>query len=124
MDISKFIPYGRENAISRAELCVLTGFSDRAIRNHVEDARNVQNEKTGFILSSSQCKGYWRSHDIGELEEFIREDENRKKSSAKRNDSIKKYIAEIKGIRVVPVCSHFRRIGTGDLQGQCRIEVS
>ena len=120
MNISKLIPYGKENAISRAELCALTGFSDRINRKYIERLRQ-QGER---ILSSSHYKGYWYSDDVVEIEEFIKEEDSRKASSNKSTDKMRRYIAEQRGIKVVPVRQHLRRVGTGDLQGQQRIEVS
>lgn len=120
MDISKLIPYGKENAISRAELCALTGFSDRINRKYIERLRR-QGER---ILSSSHYKGYWYSDDVIEIREFIKEEDSRKNSANKTTDKLRLYVAEQEGIKVVPVRQHFRRIGTGDLDGQQRIEVS
>jgi hypothetical protein len=126
MDISEvfeIIPLGRENAISRLKLCNRTGLKDRVMRRYIEKARRIQNEKTGFILSSAHYNGYWLSFDVGELKDFVKEDDSRKNSSDKRNDNIKKYIAEQEGIKLVPVRSHYRKVGKGNLDGQCRIEV-
>ena len=36
MNVLDFIPYGRENAISRRELVRLTGFDDRTIRREIK----------------------------------------------------------------------------------------
>lgn len=38
MTITDFIPYGRENAISRQALAQLTGMDDRQVRRMIEDA--------------------------------------------------------------------------------------
>ena len=35
--IVDYIPVGRENAVTRRQLCELTGMRDRALRNAIED---------------------------------------------------------------------------------------
>lgn len=39
MNIVDFIPYGRENAVSREYLSDITGLDDRTVRGMIEDAR-------------------------------------------------------------------------------------
>ena len=39
MGIETYIPFGRENAITRKELCSLTKLSDRKLREQIEQAR-------------------------------------------------------------------------------------
>lgn len=54
MTITDFIPYGRENAISRQALAQLTGMDDRQVRRMIEDARcNV------VIINLQDGKGYY-----------------------------------------------------------------
>lgn len=36
MNIIDYIPYGRENAVSRQELVMRTGMSDRAVRKAIQ----------------------------------------------------------------------------------------
>lgn len=46
-DIVKYIPYGRENAISRDDLAIKVGCSDRIMRDLISKARNweqIQNQ--------------------------------------------------------------------------------
>lgn len=53
--ISDFIPFGKENAITRQTLCSVTGMSDRAVRRMIaqERARGVP------IISCSHSAGYY-----------------------------------------------------------------
>lgn len=69
IDICEYIPYGRKNAVSRAELQRRTGLPDRTVRTLIEAARR----SGAHILSSSADKGYWQSNVPDEIKEFIRE---------------------------------------------------
>lgn len=54
-DIETYIPYGRENAISRKRLAQATGLSDREIREAIALAR-----RNTVILNLSDGNGYFR----------------------------------------------------------------
>ena len=54
-DIEAYIPYGRENAISRKRLAQATGLSDREIRETIALAR-----RNTVILNLSDGNGYFR----------------------------------------------------------------
>lgn len=73
IDITEYIPYGRKNAVSRHELQRRTGLPDRTVRALIEDARR----KGAHILSSSADKGYWKSNNVGEIKEFLRESDGK-----------------------------------------------
>lgn len=49
------IPVGRENAISRAELCIMTGMTDRQMRKAIHDLR-----RNHCILNVQDGSGYFR----------------------------------------------------------------
>lgn len=51
MGIETYIPFGRENAITRKELCSLTKLSDRKLREQIEQAQD------GRGISSSITDG-------------------------------------------------------------------
>ena len=68
MELLNLIPYGRDNAVSRADLVRLTGWNDRKVRDEIK--RLLRNGER--ILSSSSAKGYWRSDDPDEIERFLR----------------------------------------------------
>ena len=55
MDIVDYIPFGRENAVTRAQLRSRTGIDDRAIRDRIADAR-----RDTVILNMQDGKGYFR----------------------------------------------------------------
>ena len=55
MDIVDYIPFGRENAVTRAQLRSRTGIDDRAIRDMIATAR-----RDTVILNMQDGKGYFR----------------------------------------------------------------
>lgn len=64
MDIMTFIAKGKENAISRQELCVMLNLPDRQVRKLIQDAR----DRGEIILNAQDGAGYYTSDDVGELE--------------------------------------------------------
>ncbi len=99
IDITEYIPYGRKNAVSRHELQRRTGLPDRTVRALIEDARR----KGAHILSSSADKGYWKSNNVGEIKEFLRESDGRIRKTAQTVEALRRYVAEQEGEDVVPV---------------------
>ena len=73
MEIERYIPFGRENAISRRELVRLTGIPDRKVREIIKLANRRLKPSGVAILSSSAQRGYWRTDDISEMEAYLRE---------------------------------------------------
>lgn len=69
MGIERYIPFGRENAVTRAQLCTLTGLPDRKVRKEIEQAR-----RSGFIIINQQDgKGYYQTDDLDEIERQYRQ---------------------------------------------------
>lgn len=54
MNISDYIPFGKDNAISRKKLEKVTGLSDRDIREEIAMAR-----RNTVILNLSNGQGYF-----------------------------------------------------------------
>lgn len=86
MEIKKFsiidyIPEGSEHAISRKNLCRITGLSDRLVRNLIEEAR-----RETIIISNNDGSGYWlfpehptdKEKDL--LNRYVKQQESRAKS--------------------------------------------
>lgn len=68
------IPYGRENAVSRPELCRLTGLNDREVRRQIAELRAVDSEDNMVIASSSRRgRGYFLTDKPEEIRAFIAE---------------------------------------------------
>ena len=110
MNILDYIPSGRDNAISREQLCRVTGLNDRAVRNLIKRAR----ENGAPILSTSHGAGYWVSDDLEEIKPYLREMEHRCKSLSRTVQSLRRDVAQREGKYVVPVQAHYRRIKCSD----------
>lgn len=78
--IAPFIPYGRKNAISRTELAIKVGVSDRAMRRMIEEDR----QKVP-IINTQGGGGYYRptTDDRSELLHFIKQNMSRASSVLK-----------------------------------------
>ena len=118
MNIADYIPYGKENAISKKKLERLTGMKDREIRLEIKAL-----VKKGIpILYSSGHRGYWISEDDAEIAEFIRETEHRCKTTILTLSNLKKGLYQRKNIRTVPVRQHLRRVhGSGISDNQIKM---
>lgn len=55
MNISEYIPFGKDNAISRERLSKVTGLSDRDLREEIAMAR-----RNTVILNLSNGQGYFQ----------------------------------------------------------------
>lgn len=55
MDIVDYIPFGSKNAVTRAQLRIMTGLNDRKIREQIAQAR-----RDTVILNMQDGKGYFR----------------------------------------------------------------
>ena len=74
------IPFGRSQAITKADLARLWHCDEREARAQV--ARLRLETSTDAILSTShQPPGYWRSSDPDEIAAFIRETESRARNT-------------------------------------------
>jgi hypothetical protein len=107
INIIDYIPYGKENAISRADLVTLTGLDDRTVRGAINRLR-ADGE---LILSSSHRAGYWRSDNPAEIESYLRECDSRCRTLAVTNRKMRQRLYEMTGQRYVVVNEHIRRIG-------------
>ena len=81
MQIINYIPQGSANAISRKDLVEKTGFTDRKIRDLIEEAR-----RETIIISNNDGSGYWlypdnpteREEEL--LARYVKQQESRAKS--------------------------------------------
>ena len=76
------IPVGRENAISRPELCKMTGMGDRRLRNEIARLRRESTESDLVIVSTSDGSGYFRTDNLDEIRHFTAEMAKRISSTA------------------------------------------
>lgn len=77
MEIIDFIPHGREHAVSRKQLVLATGLSDRKVRKLIEKAR-----EEFVILSLENGSGYYQptKDDYPELKKYVKREDSRAKS--------------------------------------------
>ncbi len=103
------IPKGKKNAISRAQLAVLTGLPDRTNRQAIEDAR-----RNGvMVISGSNAKGYYVTDDYNEWKIFLEEHRRRALSELTLyNEGVKLLPVSFISGKVIPVKAHLRHIKT------------
>jgi hypothetical protein len=73
MNIINNIGTGKENAITRTALCAITGLSDRAVRQAIEDARHDGQ----IIINEQRGGGYYRPSCIEDIERQFKQNEHR-----------------------------------------------
>lgn len=76
MDIIKLIGVGKDNAVTRQQLCERLGKGDRVVRQMIEEARN-----NGFLICNAQdSKGYYMAANSADVLAQLNRNENRAKS--------------------------------------------
>ena len=80
MNIERFIPEGKENAISREVLATRLGLTDRQTRKLIEEAR----DRGELICNDGDGEGYYLACDLGQIERQYRKDRARALSVLKR----------------------------------------
>lgn len=74
------IPIGKENAISKERLQTLWGFTnERAVRKTIAELRKLDNGDNFIIVSTSGCKGFYKTDDPEEILKYKNETLNRAK---------------------------------------------
>lgn len=71
------IPFGANNAVTRAELMQKWGVSDRGVRRIISDLRNDERFRNAVICSSNRNEGYFRTTEQAHISQFIKETRNR-----------------------------------------------
>lgn len=71
--ITDYIPFGKENAVTRAHLRAATGLPDRKIREEIEQARR----KGAIIINAQDGAGYYQSEGIRDIAKQYRQNERR-----------------------------------------------
>lgn len=106
-DVINYIPKGKQNAISRTQLAVLTGLPDRTNRQAIEDAR-----RNGvMVISGSNTKGYYITDDYNEWRGFLEKHRRRALSELTLyNEGVKLLPIDAVSERVIPVRAHIRHI--------------
>ena len=97
MEIERYIPQGREHAISRKELRALLGRDDRLIREWIKQANRLLEPEGKVILSSSSWRGYWISSDPEEIAAYLQEQGSRARTQAKNDEPARRLLARLRG---------------------------
>lgn len=89
VDIVKYIPYGKENAISRDKLSAEIGCTDRTMRDLINKAR-----KRVVIINLQNGDGYYRptEDDMEEVLRYKKQEENRAKEIFGNLQPVRKFI--------------------------------
>ena len=77
INIVDYIPKGKKNAVTRAQLRIVTGLSDRKIRNAISKAR-----RRTVILNDQSGRGYYipTEAELPEARRCLKQEEKRAKS--------------------------------------------
>lgn len=94
IDITHYLRQGKDHAVSRTELAILTGLTDRAVRRAIEDARI-----NGALIISTRNGGYYISSDVDEIQAFYRTEKARAISTLKRLKTMRSILKD-NGIEV------------------------
>ena len=124
MEIERYIPEGREHAISRKELRALLGRDDRVIREWIKQANRRLEAEGKVILSSSSWRGYWSSSDPEEIAAYLQEQGSRARTQARNDEPARRLLARLRGEKIIRVRSYIRRAkAESTLDGQEKWEV-
>lgn len=83
MNYYESIPIGKENAISKYELCELWIMDERTVRDTIAKLREQDNGDDLVIVSTSKQAGYYRTDNRDEIAKFKEEVTNRGKHTFK-----------------------------------------
>ena len=109
MTIIDYIPFGRDNAISRRQLCTVTGLPDRVMRHEIEKARK------DYAILNIDGSGYFRPAD-GEAyltERWLKQERSREKSVRDSTRGAEKALLG-RNRELIPVHSYVRRKRRGE----------
>ena len=90
MNIERFIPEGKENAISREVLARRLGLTDRQTRKLIEEAR----DRGELICNDGDGEGYYLACDLGQIERQYRKDRSRALSVLKRLKTMRRMLRD------------------------------
>lgn len=90
MEVLFAIPEGKENAVSRTELCASVGYSDRMTRRIISQLR----EEGYIIINDQNGRGYYLTNDLDEIEKQYKQDTARALSILKRRKTMRKMLKD------------------------------
>lgn len=90
MDVIKFIPHGRKNAVTGKELKLLTGCDERTVKQHIANAR-LKGAVICSILDGNRG-GYFIPKTPAEAIEYVRTEQCRINSAKAALKAAEKYV--------------------------------
>jgi len=96
MSIDLYIPFGKENAISRNRLCEITGMKDRQIRLEIAKARKASTGE--FIVNFQEGEGYYRTRNKKEVRQWVAQETARIKNSMDSIEPARRYLGKGKAV--------------------------
>lgn len=90
MNILDYIPYGKENAIKRENLVLITKLSDRNVRELIAEARREE-----VIINLQDGGGYYRPTCKAEIERYLKQETRRAKSIFYHLKSARRALKEV-----------------------------
>ena len=91
MNIVDLIPTGKANAVTREQLCSLTGLSDRTVRKLIEIARI----EGAIILNAQDGAGYYVSDHPADIRRQMATNRSRAMSILRQQKYLRRRLAEI-----------------------------
>lgn len=88
------IPSGKENAITRRELVIKTGLTDRTVRNMISELITIHKVP---ICSHSNGKGYYIAGTVEDIRHCLNETRNRKMSLVEREFAYREILNCLEG---------------------------
>lgn len=101
------IPIGREHALTRRDLCSITGLNDREVRRQISALRAQKAEDDMVIVSVSRNRGYYRTNNPEEIAHFIAEMRKRIRATRYAIKTAETALAHIRAKQ-----AHFEELGT------------
>ncbi len=74
------IPVGKENALTRQELCALWDMGDRSVRKVMQELSRFDNGDDYILIRSGNSKGFYKTDDPAEIAAFRKECINKGRS--------------------------------------------
>lgn len=90
--IMEFLLFGADLARTRRELCYLTGWPDRMVRQAIEDARRATGGDGPFIVAAANGRGYYLTRDPDEVEAHYRSEYARAMSILVRTKGERRFL--------------------------------
>ncbi|HEX3016410.1 MAG TPA: hypothetical protein VHP31_00955 [Caproicibacter sp.] len=122
MNIINFIPFGRENAISRKQLCTIAGLPDRVMRHDIEKARQ------DYVILNIGGSGYFRptAEEKPLVERWMRQERSRERSVRNSTQGAEKFLKGGTSAGIVVVNGYTRRKNVREnekpqIEGQIRL---